>query len=163
MQATVFGGVHVENNWEEVFLEPATLEWTDTRLLGIGVGPVWRRPGSSLSYGIELQLVGQFGDEDHLEINLPVTLRYDLPRVPALRSLALGIGPSYATRVPAIEVETRGDSEQLLVYWMLEAEFGPAAGRTSLFARLHHRSGVFGAVADTGASNALVLGLRRRW
>jgi hypothetical protein len=50
-----------------------------------------------------------------------------------------------------------------MAYWTLEAEFGVDDSAISIFTRLHHRSGAFGAVADEGASNVIVWGIRRRW
>ena len=108
--------------------------------------------------------MSQFGDQNHMEFNIPAVLRYDLPQpLPILRSVAFLLGMSYATEVPDYEVATRGESQQLMAYWAMEAEFGPADSRNSVFTRLHHRSGAFGTVADEGGSNAIVLGLRHRW
>ncbi len=163
-QASIFGGVHVSNVWQDAFKAPGQLDWDAAGLIGVAFGHQWRRPDDAFSYGVELQAVGQVGRQEHFEFNLPFVLRYHTqPNVPALRSLALGIGPSFATEVPQYEVETRGDSEKFLVYWTLEAEFGPGASALSLFTRLHHRSGAFGTVADEGSSNVIVWGLRRRW
>jgi hypothetical protein len=83
--------------------------------------------------------------------------------LPPLRSLAFGMGPSFATEVPPLEVENKGSSQQALLYWSLEAEFASPLPRDTIFARLHHRSNAWGAVADAGGSNVLVMGLRPRW
>jgi hypothetical protein len=50
-----------------------------------------------------------------------------------------------------------------MLYWMLEAEFGPRDAQRSVFLRLHHRSNAYGLFAEAGGSNVMVLGLRRRW
>jgi hypothetical protein len=156
--------VHVDNSWQDVFARPGDLDWADTGIVGIGIGHNWRVPGARFSYGVELQTVGQFGGQYHLEFNVPVFFRYHTrDRFPVLRSLAFGIGPSYATKPPQYEIDSRGDSQQFLAYWALEAEFGAADMRSSLFTRLHHRSGAFGTIANEGASNVVVLGWRRRW
>lgn len=163
-QVSLFVGKHVDNTWQDVFRDSDNLEYANTGLVGLGIGRNWRRPGAPFSFGVEFQADWQFGDQEHFEFNLPVVARYHLPnRVPALRSLAFGVGPSYASKVPTYEVDSRGDSQQFLMYWMMEAEFGPKTARNSGFVRLHHRSGMFGVVADEGASNALVLGVRHRW
>jgi len=78
-------------------------------------------------------------------------------------SLAFGIGPSYASSKPKVEVANDGDSRRLLVYWMLEIEVGPPDKGWSAIFRLHHRSGAFGLVADEGGSNAMVIGLKQRF
>jgi hypothetical protein len=163
-QMSIFAGRHIDNTWQEVFDTTEEFEYANAGLIGLAWGRNWRRPGAPFSFGFEVQADYQFGDQYHVEFNLPVIARYHLPEpVPVLRSLAFGVGPSYATKVPEYEVESRGDSQQFLMYWTMEAEFGPKEGRTSIYTRLHHRSGMFGAVADEGASNALVLGVRRRW
>lgn len=163
-QVSIFAGKHLDNTWQEVFDTSDEYEWANAGLVGVAWGRDWRRPGAPFSFGFEIQADYQFGDQYHFEFNLPLVLRYHLPeRVPALRSLAFGVGPSYATEVPDYEVESRGDSQQFLMYWAMEAEFGLRDGANSGFLRLHHRSGMFGVVADEGASNALVVGLRHRW
>lgn len=163
-QVSVFLGRHVDDTWQDVFRFADDLEYANAGLVGIGLGRDWRRPGDSFSFGVELQVDWQFGDQEHFEVNVPVLARYHLPApAPALRSLAFGLGPSYTTKVPRYEVGSRGDSQQFLMYWAMEAEFGARDRSTSGYVRLHHRSGMFGAVADEGASNALVLGMRRRW
>lgn len=164
-QVSLFAGQHVANTWQHVFDFSRELEWADAGLVGVAYGKEWRRQESSrFSWGFEFQTVGQFGDQTHMEFNLPAVVRYDLPQpLPILRSLAFLLGLSYATEVPEYEVESRGESQQLMAYWAMEAEFGPASSANSLFTRLHHRSGAFGTVADGGGSNVIVLGLRHRW
>ncbi len=78
-------------------------------------------------------------------------------------SLAFGIGPSYASSKPKVEVANDGDSRRLLVYWMMEIEVGVPDKSWSAIFRLHHRSGAFGLVADEGGSNAMVIGLKQRF
>jgi hypothetical protein len=163
-QAAVFAGRHVDNVWEDAFLRPGQLEWGDAGMVGIAYGRNWQIGASRFSWGYELQAVSQFGSQQHLEFNAPVTIRYHVtPRVPFFRSLAFGLGPSLATEVPEYEVETRGDSQRLLAYWLLEAEFGRPDWRNTIFTRLHHRSGAFGSVANEGSSNVITWGLRHRW
>jgi hypothetical protein len=164
-QASFFAGQHIANTWGDVFDPSEQLEYGDVGIVGVAVGKSWRREQDSrLSLGFEFQAVGQFGEQDHLEFNLPAVVRYDLPQpLPVLRSLAFLLGLSYATDVPEYEIETRDESQQWMAYWALEAEFGPASARNSFFTRLHHRSGAFGTVADGGGSNVIVLGVRHRW
>lgn len=164
-QVSIFAGQHVDNSWQDFFDTTAELEYANAGLVGLAWGRDWQRPGGRFSFGFEVQADWQFFDgQHHLEFNLPAVLRYHLPEpVPVLRSFAFELGPSIATEVPAYEVDSRGDSQQFLMYWAMEAEFGPRDGKNSFFTRLHHRSGMFGAVHDDGSSNALVVGLRHRW
>ena len=162
-QFAVFGGVHVAQNWEEVFADPANIEWRDTVLLGAAYGRAWDTRFPTVSVGFELQALKHAGEQDHFEFNLPAFLRLRPPDLVPVRSFGFGFGLSYATEVPQVEVLRKGESQQLLFYWAIEAEFGPKNGALSTFARLHHRSDGFGFFeADTG-SNVFVVGLRRRW
>jgi hypothetical protein len=159
---SVFAGQQVADGWQDVFIHPGNLDWQDSGVAGIAVGrewPVW----GHVSLGFEAQVVQHFGEQDHAEFNLPLTARYATGRLAPLRSLAGGMGVSYATEIPPIEAETRDGSEQTLLYWMLEAEFGLPTPEATIYARLHHRSNGYGVVAEEGGSNVLVIGLRHRW
>lgn len=101
---SVFGGLHTDDNWSEVFRAPADLEWRDTAMAGVAWGRSWPSTDGSVSLGFEAQAAIHAGEQDHLELNLPVTLRWRMPRALPLRSLAAGAGPSYATDVPRVEV-----------------------------------------------------------
>ena len=162
-EASVFAGAHVDDNWPEVFRDPSGLDWRDTALAGVTWGRSWPSADGSVRLGFEVQMAAHAGEQDHLELNLPVTLRWRMPRPLPVRSLAAGAGPSWASEVPRVEVLRKGDSARLMLYWMLEAEFGPREAERSVFLRLHHRSNAYGLFAEAGGSNAVVLGLRRRW
>jgi hypothetical protein len=119
-----------------------------------------------LSCELEGQVGRYFGDQEHWEINLPIVgLRWH--RFPwddyLASSLAWGIGPSYATKVPAVELENNESSSKWLVYWFAELTVAPPAARWEVLFRLHHRSDAFGAVAEDGGSNAVGAGLRYRF
>ncbi len=159
---SIFAGRQVSNVWEDVFLAPGDLDWRDSGIVGVAAGRDWP-VAPNLSLGIEAQVVVHFGEQDHLELNLPVFLRYTPERLRPLRSLAFGLGPSYASEVPEIEVQTRGGSQRALLYWAIEAEFSSPSRQATIFTRLHHRSNGFGTIGEDGGSNVIVLGLRRRW
>ncbi len=119
-----------------------------------------------LSVELEGQVGRYFGDQDNWEINLPIVgLRWH--RFPwddyLATSFAWGIGPSYATEVPAVEVENNESSSKWLVYWFGELTVAPPATRWEVLFRLHHRSDAFGTVAEDGGSNTLCAGLRYRF
>lgn len=119
-----------------------------------------------LSCELEAQVGKYFGEQDHWEFNLPIIgIRWH--RFPwddhLATSFAWGIGPSYATQIPEIELETNTSSSHWLVYWFAELTFGPPTKNWELLFRLHHRSDSFGLVADDGGSNALGAGLRYRF
>jgi hypothetical protein len=120
-----------------------------------------------------LELEGQIGVhsglQDNGEANLAFTLRWlPLPWDKYLdTSFAFGNGVSYATANPPLE-EREGDdnrTSQWLYYILVEASFAlPQKPQWNLFARVHHRSSVFGAIDGifTG-SNFVGLGLRYKF
>ncbi len=157
---TMFGGQMTDNVWEEAIL-PSETKLIDSDLIGVGAArdlTTWR----GFDFGIEGQVVGHFGVQDHFEFNLPLYARYETPtgwRV--FKSFTFGIGLSYATKVPQTEINRDGDSTQAMIYWMGEIEFHLPSDNYTLVFRLHHRSDGYGAFAENSGSNALVLGLRR--
>ena len=109
--------------------------------------------------------------QDHMEINGVLVFRWlDLPWDRYMdTSFAVGEGLSYATRVPAVEenlhMETFGfeyRTSTLLNYLMFEMAFSlPQYRQWQLVARIHHRSSVFGLLADSNSgSNTLGVGIR---
>ncbi len=157
-----FAGAMTENEWEKVF-DPSTLKFAGSALIGIAVG--WERPigDSRFSYGFEAQAVGHSGRQDHFEFNLPLVLRYTptQPRRFRFKSVAFGIGPSYATKIPQVEIDRKGESQRTLIYWMGELEFTRPQPDESLYFRLHHRSDGYGLMEAESGSTGLVLGWRR--
>lgn len=103
--------------------------------------------------------------QDNFEINLPLVIRYNRAgqRLPLIGSLAFGIGLGWASEKPAIEVEYDGNSAQTLIYWMGEIGFDlPDTELEGIF-RIHHRSDGYGTMSYDAGSNALAIGLRRRF
>ena len=161
---TAFAGTMTENEWEKVF-DPSALKFAGSNLIGIAVA--WDRPigGSRYSIGFEAQAVGHFGRQDHLEFNLPLVLRYTPPQPRRFRfkSVAFGIGPSHATKIPQVEIDRKGESQRDLIYWMAEVEFTRPQPDQSLYVRLHHRSDGFGFYDVNSGSTGLVLGWRKSY
>ena len=144
---------------------PWTLDFRDSTLVGLAASRGIGRFDHRFGFEIEGQVVHHFGDQDHWEFNLPIIGRWKAFPWDAVvdTSLAFGIGPSYASEKPKVEVANDGASRRLLVYWMMEIEVGALDTDWSAIFRLHHRSGAFGLVADEGGSNAMVIGLRHRF
>ena len=157
-----FTGTVTTNRWHEIF-DPGKLDLAGSGLLGVGVG--WERQirDSRFSYGFEAQAVGHFGHQDHFEFNFPVILRYtpNRPFPRRLESAAFGIGLSYATKIPQVEIDRKGASQKSYVYWMAEAGFATNLPDAKVYFRLHHRSDGYGLFKVSSGSTALVLGLRR--
>jgi len=158
---TPFGGQMTGNVWEEA-LNPAETEFVDSYLVGLAVGRDFAQRGP-WGFGWESQIVGHFGEQDHFEFNLPLYARYNLPESwRFLKSLTFGLGLSYATNLPEVEISINQETSQTLVYWMGEMEFYlPPDDMTFVF-RLHHRSNAYGLFPENGGSNAFVLGQRWR-
>lgn len=137
-------------------------DWSDGQLIGYALA--YDRPLNAFwSVGFELQATYHFGDQSYGEFGLPITVRYR-PENPWLRSIegfAFGLGMSHTTKVPDIEVDTRGESQRNLFYWLLETEFKTKDPKTSWFVRIHHRSDAWGTLEEEGGSNALAIGIRR--
>ena len=158
---TVYGGRMTEDHWFEAL--PPGAHFVDTTIL---VGAVTRTLKSYRGGGITLELEGQigkyFGDQHHLEFNLPVAARWH--RFPWDRSVdtsvAFGLGPSWASEVPEAELQFNRTTQQFLVYWFLEIAAGSPGSDWAVIFRLHHRSKAFGLVAEDGGSNTLALGVK---
>ncbi len=121
----------------------------------------------ALSFELEGQVGKWFGDQHNVEFNLPLAIRWS--KFPwnhyVSTSLAYGLGPSYATKEPAAEIDEHDSTKQFLVYWFGEIAFGPPDSNWAGVFRIHHRSGAFGLIADRGegGSNTLAVGLKYRF
>ncbi len=163
---SAFGGTTLDNTWDDVFLSPGAIEFTDSNLAGAAVSARVAAPLDGLSFEIEGQIVRHFGGQTHWEVNAPVAVaRWSrFPWNETLRSsAAFGLGLSMASETPAQEVENEGDSRQVMAYWMIEVELAAPESPWSVIGRLHHRSTAYGVFGEDGGSNALVMGLRRRF
>ena len=121
----------------------------------------------ALSFELEGQVGKWWGDQHNLEFNLPLAIRWS--KFPwnhyVSTSLAYGLGPSYATKEPAAEIDEHDSTKKFLVYWFGEIAFGPPDSNWAGVFRIHHRSGAFGLIADRGegGSNTLAIGLKYRF
>ena len=166
--AMVYGArMSSETGWEDILIDPVEAQYLDVFLLAGALS----RPYASLREGAltleaEGQVVRYFGDQDHWELNaVPLTLRWH--RFPwshrMATSAAFGLGVSYATELPPVEVAIEGESAQWLMYWLLEATAGPVGSPWSFTLRMHHRSVSYGLMAEEGGMNAVGLGVRYRF
>ena len=121
----------------------------------------------ALSFELEGQVGKWWGDQHNMEFNLPVAIRWS--KFPwnhyVSTSLAYGLGPSYASKEPAAEIDNHDSTHKFLVYWFGEIAFGPPDSNWAGVFRIHHRSGAFGLIADRGdgGSNTLAVGLKYRF
>jgi hypothetical protein len=166
LSISVYGGRLSTNDWQDVFLTPAQVDFVDSYLMALAISRQMGWLSETARTEVEGQIVRHVGVQDHWEFNvLGVIRRTALPWDETIdMSLAGGLGLSYATERPEAEIDFEGDTERLLVYWMLEADAAiPKADAWSVLARLHHRSPAYGLFGDGGGANVLAVGLRYRF
>jgi hypothetical protein len=162
---SLYVGQLTDEKWEQAILPGA--DFVDAFIAVAAVSwTVARWFDGDLSCELEAQIGKYWGDQAHWEFNLPI-IGFRWHRFPWDRkiatSFAWGAGPSYATEIPVVELETNDTSSHWLVYWYGELTLGPPTAPWEVVLRLHHRSDAFGIVADDGGSNAICAGLRYRF
>jgi len=153
-----------EAGWEDVMFNPLLSKYVGAYLVAATVSRKYaeRRHGA-LDLEAEGQVVYNFGSQSHWEFNVvPIVARWK--RFPwsdrVKTTAAFGIGLSYATELPPVEVALEGESRQTLIYWVAEFTAGPLDAPWAVSARLHHRSVGYGLFAKDGGMNAVGLGIR---
>jgi hypothetical protein len=153
-----------EATWQHVLKDPLGTGFVDSYLVAAALA---QRYASFLGDGLALEAEGQavyhFGEQNHWEFNaMPVVARWQ--RFPwsgrFASSAAFGLGLSYATEVPAVELRLEDTSDRLMIYWVAELTAGPRDARWAISLRLHHRSDAFGLMGEDGGMNAVGLGIR---
>ncbi|WP_299546452.1 hypothetical protein [uncultured Tateyamaria sp.] len=157
-----FVGTLTKNRWHDA-LRPQQVEFADSYMIGGALGWDRRIGASRFRYGIEAQLAAHFGRQDHLELSVPVVLRYVPDQGAPLRSVGAGLGLSYASQVPQVEIDRNGASQRFFVHWMAEIEFATPDPDRTAFLRVHHRSDGYGVFEVDAGSTGFVLGLRHRF
>jgi hypothetical protein len=165
---TVYGArIATQPGWEYIILDAWNTEFVDSYLVTVALARQYaERKNGALAIEAEGQVVRHFHDQTHWEFNaLPVLLRWKrFPWSERLStSAAFGIGLSYATDLPPVEVLLEGESHKWLIHWVMELTAGPVQSRWSVSLRLHHRSVAYGLMGDEGGMNALGMGLRYRF
>jgi len=163
---TVFAGQSTRNHWEDFFTSPGSLDFASSGLLAGALSkPLARYRGGDLTLEIEGQVIKHFGVQTHWELNAPLVARWHRfpwnPRVAT--TAAFGMGPSWSSTTPPLEVETRDGSQPWLIHWFMELTLGPPDKDWSASMRLHHRSTGFGLMADKGGLDTLAIGVRKNF
>jgi hypothetical protein len=166
--ATLYGArLSSERGWEDILLTPVGVKFVDSYLVAAALSrPYAHYRNGALALEGEGQVAYNFGEQDHWEFNVvPIVLRWQ--RFPwsyrVESSAAFGLGLSYATEVPEVEVELESESQQLLIYWVAELTAGPVLAPWAITLRIHHRSVAWGVMGDEGGINAVGLGVRYRF
>jgi hypothetical protein len=164
---SVYGGVTTEKDLQSL----ATLQYGEFINSNIGVLAFGRNlktyKKTPLRWECEGQIAKHWGFQQHWEANALVILRWlEFPWDHHIdTSFAVGDGISYASEKPKIEVAKMGDTSKILNYLMFELECViPKHPTMSLFARIHHRSGIYGLIDGvSGGSNMVTGGFRIRF
>lgn len=163
---TVYGGrmtegkssdiVKGQSGFIDAYVVVGTLSWTFARYLE-----------DALSFELEGQVGKWWGDQDNMEFNLPLAIRWS--KFPwnhyVATSVAYGLGPSYATEEPDAKSYKGEFTDQFMAYWFTEIALGPPNSKWAGVFRIHHRSDAFGLVADSSnhSENTLAIGLKYRF
>jgi hypothetical protein len=162
----LYAGWMTSNHFDDFFHNVDDLNLKDSYLIGVALARCIGKYQDKVSFEIEGQIIKHFNYQTHWELNALVVARWEKFWWDDVldTSVAFGLGPSYATDEPEIELENDGDTSQFLIYWMLELAIGlPDYPRVALITRIHHRSNAFGLISDEGGSNALAFGLKWRF
>jgi hypothetical protein len=155
-----------ESGWEDVVANPVGAKYIGAYLAVAALSKTYaHRFDGQLGIEWEGQVAYNFGDQDYWEFNfVPVVARWRLDWFEKFAtSAAFGLGLSYTTEMPRIEVELEGESSQSLIYWVMELTAGPHDAPWAMSLRLHHRSVGYGLMGDDGGMNALGMGMRWRF
>ncbi|WP_147105581.1 hypothetical protein [Tateyamaria sp. syn59] len=159
---SVVAGTMTEGSWHET-VNPNRLRFADSHMVGVAVGADRAIGDSRFRFGAEVQLLGHFGHQHHFELSVPVVVRYEPENQSVVKSLAAGLGLSYATDIPEVEIDRNGASQRLFVHWMAEIEFDLPDPAFTSFVRLHHRSDGYGVFEVDAGSTGFVIGVRKRF
>lgn len=174
---TVYGSQWVNADLLEIPERVVTGELTAENAFFVGAGlsrvivPSFAipLPGTDFAFrGNRIELEGQvlrhFGDQSHWEGTLALMFRTgQIPLFGGLSvNLGFGEGLSLASERPRLEGSFRVEPSRLLNYLAFEAEFSHASlPGVSFVPRIHHRSGIFGVIAEReSGSNFIGAGIR---
>lgn len=164
---SVFTGKYTASGLPDEILALQPIEFENAWITVFNLGHVLARPAPDRRWETELQFgFHHSGAQDHQEVNLAVIHRWsDWPWDGLIdTSLAMGTGLSMATEVPLLEATGKPgpDAQRLLLYGVFEFEVAPHWSRDwSIYARIHHRSGLFGVFNGIhGGSDHVGVGFR---
>lgn len=163
---SLYGGVGTDGGIEDI--PGLEADFNNAYMATLAVSREIARWKDLAAVEIEGQIARHFVKQRHWETNLLLVARWHaFPWNRFVRtSIAVGEGVSYASSIPVIEQErSPGKNSRLLNYLMFELELAPPdKPNWSVFARIHHRSGVFGLYDDVSlGSNIVAAGIRFRF
>ena len=149
---SIYGGMMSDNSVDDFVDDFSSLDFEKSYLLTLALARRIAAYGDLASFEVEGQVVKHFERQNHWEFNALLAVRWEKFYWDKYldTSFAIGVGPSYATDVPEIEVQRSDESEHLQVYMMVELEFVlPSHPNVAVITRIHHRSNAFGIVANS--------------
>ena len=181
-EATIYFGRGVDSNLREIpsQIMHDALPWERTYFTAVGLAWIHRPPpllanGLSMigwqraTAGVELVATKHRGMQDIWELGILALLRSPFAELGPLRArIGAGLGFSYAFGTPTYEDGSEEDPNRrwrFQNYNAFEVEMGHAAWRdTTLVARVHHRSGLYGLIAPKRVgSNFVALAVRHQF
>jgi hypothetical protein len=162
----LYTGRMTSNHWDDFLFDVDDLNFKDSYLIVIALARRIGKYQDKASFEIEGQIAKHFNFQTHWELNALAISRWEKFWWDDTldTSVALGLGLSFATDEPELEVERDGVTNRFLLYWMLELALGlPEYPHVAVITRIHHRFNAFGLISDGGGSYALTLGLKWRF
>jgi hypothetical protein len=160
--------VHDEVPWEDTYFTSVGLAWVHKppALLADGLGRIgWERATT----GVELVATKHRGMQDIWELGILALLRSPFAHFGPLRArIGAGLGFSYTFGTPTYEDGSEDEPNRrwrFQNYNAFEVELGHSRWRdTTLVARLHHRSGLYGLIAPKRVgSNFMAVAVRHQF
>jgi hypothetical protein len=158
----VFGGPVSLNDWGQL-VSLDNVEYSDANILGVAGGLSWDLPHPRFRFSMEAQVARYFGFQESWEVNLVPAMIHYVPRdgLGPLQSVGFGLGFSYASDLPEVELARGEETTREKWYWALEAAFETGNPDREYVLRIHHRSTGAGTIGDGRSTNAVVIGLRQ--
>lgn len=164
------GGAYIAGYFNDMIWHPLGNDYFGDLLLGFGYQKFFFVDPNGISLGAEIGAGARWGvSAPSAELWTGGVVRYGgIKLFDKLRvSPAVTVGFSYVTgtTLPEAERETgSGDSAGLLFYLGPEINLSLVdKPEWEMFARIQHRSGLYGTLADIDGANALSVGLRHRF
>lgn len=150
---TLYGGPFTKQDFLEFFTEP--VEFDHAAMVSLAASREFAVLWKHLRWEAEVGVSKWFGDQANWEFTGAIVARWvTFPWNDYVKTtIAVGDGPSFATEPPKLEKKNFDESKRLQNYVFLELTFGlPRFPQWDFVIRIHHRSGVFGALGGSGSS-----------
>jgi hypothetical protein len=160
--AMVFAGPVSLNDWGDL-VTLNDVEYSDAVITGVVGGLTWNMPSPRWQFSMEVQVNKYFGSQDSWEFNVVPAMFHYVPKreLGPLQSLGFGLGFSYASEPPAVELARGDETSQEKWYWTLEAAFDTENPNREVVLRIHHRSTGSSTIGTGRSTNAVAIGLRQ--